>query len=180
MSPQCKSTGVLKNATWRWSEPTCQCLAMTCNLQTEKINNVFCAISTYPFPQILEPQVVSISIIAPCNFEYLQNVNLQRLSIGRLTTSFYLDLVWMWLWEEREPQTLLIFRPSCDGSGLIKLYIATGMTSACLFTKHNCWSKVGNMPATVLLVKQLLPGFDFWSSDTRQTDRKRCIRAHRA
>ena len=55
----------------------------------------------------------------------------------------------------REPKRLLEFRSSCDGSGLNKLYIAICMTSVCLFSKHNCWSKVGNMPATVQLVKQI-------------------------
>ena len=136
----------------------------------KKLTMCFVLICT-PFPQLLENQIVSISLIAPCNFQYLQNVNLQGLAICRFTTSFY--LVWMWLREQREPKTLLEFRLSCGGSGLIKLYIAIVMTSACLFSKHNCWSKVGNMPATVLLVKWITSWFWIlvqWHQTDRRTE----------
>ncbi len=110
--------------------------------------------------------------------------------IGRKNPQIY---HWLHLWlanfEKREtlPTTLLEYKSSCSGSELIKWYItAIGMTSACLFSKYNCWSKALKHASystawdiNYFLVLNFGPVTPDGRTD-RRTDRKRGIWAHRA
>ncbi len=113
-----------KNATWRWSEPTCQSLVDLQFPDSKKLTTCFVLIWP-PSPTLLNPQIILISLIA--------------------------------------------FRPSCDG--LIKLCIVLLWHQHVYSANITAGLRLETCQLLCCLWNGLLPGFEFWSSDTRQTDR---------